>query len=261
MPPPVHFTSCEDHLGQVAGLYNAACSATGVVIMALPLRTIWAARTVLGASTLDLEALLYQGAQFLLFYLNLHQHATGNVAVDLDSGGALHSIFLFQWLHNNPLQVKRIKENGHPVSILMALSNWRAPKFLTSVITWSTAAVVLGTCFLAPEKQLMVASFSGSVVGLYPPIVMGLRSFYIKTHGGSSRHFRLWAGACLSLMAVQWAVVLEEKYVCQSSLVMARYFHSVVVHSLILSLFYCVSECAIGLVNESRVFLMKDKKR
>jgi len=194
---------------------------------------------------LQADAVFYLAVQFLIFYVNLHQHATGYANPDLESGGCLHSIFLSKWLQNNPLQDD-------------TYNSWTIPKPLASVLVWSATCLLLGTCLVAPEKQTALASAIGGPFSLYAIATMGSRSYHLKKVRGNVRCFTLWAAACLSLIASQALVVLEEKFICSGPVALARTFHSVLTHALIVCLFYCVSESAIDLVKETQKSSKRD---
>lgn len=248
---PVHFdqqlfVSCEDQLASIAGLHNFACTVSGAVILAQPIRAFRVAKSLLG-DALSADAMFYLAAKFLLFYLNLHQHATGYANPDLESGGCLHSIFLSNWMVNNPLQDA-------------TYSSWTLPQPLVRGIVGSAAGLLLATCWLAPEQQTALAGALSGPFSLYVIATMGSRSWHLKKARGDSRCFKLWVGACLGLIAAQVLVVLEEKFVCRGPVALARTFHPILTHAVIVLLFFCVSECAIALVHESQTSLNKASK-
>jgi hypothetical protein len=272
---PVHFpqelfVSCEDRLPAVAGLHNAASTLSGLAIMAHPVRSYLVARAALPPDIAARhDALCYFAVQLLLFYLNLHQHAAGYVTPDLESGGCLHSIFLAQFLHNHPLQRNRAPSvsanNG--ASRQSIYRSWTLPQPVVLAVVWAAALRLLYTCILHPQKQTAVASAMAQPFALYVVATMGFRSYHILKHRNYRRPFRLWIAACLSLAASQALVVIERTIVCPSSTSVAagdmtvwrsRSFHAVLIHAVIVWLFYSVSECAIELVRESATAVRND---
>ena len=241
---PAHFNqdlfiSCEDQLEKIAGWYNFGCAASGLAIMAQPIRAFLVAKSVLGNGAVQqTDAILYFVAQFLLFYLNLHQHATGYINPDLEVGGCLHSIFLAQWLHNNPLRD-------------VYYQSWTLPKYLVGALVTATVGSLLWICWFSPDKQTALASAISGPFSLYVITTMGFRSYHLMKQQGRTRSFRLWIGACWSLMAARALVVLEQKYMCHHG-ILARTFHPILIHADIVLLFYTVSECAIYIIHGSQ---------
>ena len=241
---PAHFNqdlfiSCEDQLAKIAGFHNFGCAASGLAIMAQPIRAFLVAKSVLGNGAVEkTDAILYFFAQFLLFYLNLHQHATGYINPDLEVGGCLHSIFLAQWVHNNPLRD-------------IYYQSWTLPKYLVGSLVTATVGSLLWTCWFSPEKQTALASAISGPFSLYVITTMGFRSYHLKKQQSRSRSFLLWIGACLSLIAARALVVLEQKYMCHGIL-LSRTFHPILIHAVIVLLFYTVSECAIEVIHGSQ---------
>jgi hypothetical protein len=271
---PVHFPqelfiSCEDRLPVVSGLHNAVSALSGLAIMAHPVQSYLVARATLPSQVVaSHDAALYFAAQFLLFYLNLHQHARGYVTLDLESGGSLHSIFLAQFLHNHPLPSGAVSAaKSHEDSSHTSYSrSWTLPKPLVAVVTWAAALRLLCACIVEPQRQTALASAVGKPFALYVISTMGSRSYRILRRRNVRRPFRLWIAACLSLVASQALVVFERNVVCPlesasagggggggapRALWLSRSFHAVVIHAAIVALFYSVSECAIELVRES----------
>jgi hypothetical protein len=264
---PVHFpqelfVSCEDLLPAVAGLHNAASALSGLAIMAHPVRSYWLARAALPPDIAARhDALCYFAVQFLLFYLNLHQHAAGYVTPDLESGGCLHSIFLAQFLHNHPLRNRPSSVSANNgASPCASYRSWTLPQPVVLGVVWAAALRLLYTCIMEPQKQTALASAMAQPFALYVITTMGSRSYQIMKHRNFYRPFRLWIAACLSLAASQALVVVERTIVCPSSASAAagemtgrlsRSFHAVLIHAVIVLLFYSVSECAIELVREA----------
>jgi hypothetical protein len=266
---PVHFpqelfVSCEDQLPTVAGLHNAASTLSGLAIMMHPVRSYWVARAALPPDIVARhDALCYFAVQFLLFYLNLHQHAAGYVTPDLESGGCLHSIFLAQFLHNHPLRNRALSVSANNgASPRSSYQSWTLPQPVVLGVTWAAALRLLYTCIVEPQKQTALAGAMAQPFALYVITTMGSRSYRIMKHRNFYRPFRLWIAACLSLAASQALVVIERNVVCPSTfratggmtVWRSRSFHAVLIHAVIVLLFYSVSECAIELVRESAVF-------
>lgn len=220
------FVSCEDHLPRLYGLHNYACSVSGLVILLLQLCPV-AIMVQRHRQILDGDAILYLASLLFLFYLNLHQHMTGYVQMDLDTGGCLHSIALANWLNNS------LRSRAH------------VPCILARIFAICAAVVVFATCLWEPKQQLAVTNVLNGPFALYTIITMGQRSYRSKDGVHDSR-FLYWCGACLSLPLVQLSVTLEKMYVCDT--VAARLFHATFIHFVIVCLFGCVFSCAIILV-------------
>ena len=220
------FVSCEDQLPPLHGIYNYACSVSGLVILLLQLLPVY---TIVGRhrELLNMDSALYLAALLFLFYLNLHQHLTGYVRVDLDSGGCIHSVFLALWLNNS------------------LGSKCHIPITLARTLAIGGALILLAVCAWEPSQQSSVGNVLNGAA-LYTVITMGQRSYRIAKNKSNDRSFYYWCGAVVSLLSVQTIVVVEKEYVCET--VAARLFHAIVIHALIVSLFSCVFACAIRII-------------
>jgi len=233
------FVSCEDQLPRLHGIYNYWCSISGVIILLLQLRPV---ALIMRQHLLDMDAALYLASLLLLFYLNLHQHATGYVPIDLDTGGCIHSMFLSLWLNNS------LRSKSH------------IPCTLARIVVIGAVSVILATCAWAPSQQSSMTNMLGApLFALYTIITMGVRSYRNKEKSQDGR-FTWWCGAVISLLLVQASVMLEKTYVCDT--VAARLFHATFIHAVIVCLFGCVFACAIRIIASERSsgYILNDLK-
>lgn len=224
------FVSCEDQLPRLNGIFNYACSVSGVIILLMQLRPV-AILMRQHREILDMDAILYLASLHLLFYLNLHQHATGHIQVDLDAGGCLHSMFLALWLNNS------LRSKAH------------VPCALARTFVIGAALVVLATCAFAPTQQSLVTNVLDGPAALYTIITMGKRSYRSRDKSSDGR-FLYWCGAVVSLFLTQAVVLVEEAYVCDT--VAARLFHATFIHAVIVCLFGNIFACAIRIIASER---------
>jgi hypothetical protein len=261
------FISCEDQIHKLGGLHNFACSLTGLVIMAHPVRSYLRARSVLPRAVVSRsDAVLYFAAQFLLFYQNLHQHATGYVNPDLEAAGALHSILLAQWLFNTAISRSSSSndndngKNDQPPKREALSSQRRLALLAAAVVAWGAVLRLAVACWREPDEQTPLAAALGQPFALYVVGTMGYRSYRLLRRR-RRRPFALWVLACGALAASRACVVIEQRYVCPARpssgaapdprWLASRTFHPVIIHAVIVVLFYAVSECAIELVREA----------
>ena len=221
-----HFVSCEDQLPQLLGVFNYACSISSIALLLLQLRPV-SKMVQQYRPLLDADAMMFLSALILLFYLNLHQHMTGYIQIDVDSGGCLYSMTLSLWLNNS------LRSKSHVPCIL-------ARRFVIGA-----AFILLATCIWAPSQQSSVTKMFDPPFAVYTILTMGLRSYKSKDKMQDWR-FVYWCGAFLSFVLVQLFVVLEKTYICDTAA--ARLFHALVIHATIAFLFECVFACAIRII-------------
>lgn len=223
-----HFVSCEDQLPKLHGFHNFACSVSGLIILLLQLYPV-VMMMKRYRDMLDMDAVLYLVSLLFLFYLNLQQHLTGYVPIDLDSGGGLHSIFLSLWLNNS------LGSKAH-VSCNTA-----------RFVGYASAVIFIATSMFYPSKQEIVFQVLSPPFALYTIITMGIRSYKYRNDDTRKGAWRKWCRAVVSLLAVQVLVKVEEMFICDNTIV-ARLFHAVIIHSVIQILFQSVSTCAIEII-------------
>lgn len=187
---------------------------------------------------LDLDAKLYLSALLLLFYLNFHQHVTGYVQIDLDSGGALHSIFLSLWL-NNSLGSKAY-----------------IPCEVARIIACGLAWILIGVCAIDPNSQVMVCNVINPPFALYTIITMGMRSYRYRNEKTCTGAWQQWCIAVLSFISSHILVNVEKSsFICESGA--SRLFHAIIIHAVITCLFLSVFNSAIKIIAHERRSLNK----
>lgn len=220
-----HFVSCEDQLPKLHGFHNFACSVSGLIILLLQLYPVILMMKRY-RDMLDMDAVLYLVSLLFLFYLNLQQHVTGYVPIDLDSGGGLHSIFLSLWLNNSLGSKAHVSRNT------------------ARFIGYASALIFIATCLFYPSKQEIVFQVLSPPFALYTIITMGMRSYKYRNDDICKGAWKKWCRAVVTLLAVQVLVKVEEMFICDNTMI-ARLFHAVIIHSVIQILFHSVSICAI----------------
>ena len=239
-----HFISCEDDLPRYFGVYNYACSVTALLLLLLQVQAVNGMRKEYPDIILDLDAKLYLVAFLLLFYLNFHQHLTGYIRIDLDSGGVLYILFLSVWLHNSFVGSS---SSNHTNNLFI-------PGRVARIMACGLAMILIGVCIMDPNRQRLVCNVIHPPLALYTVITMGIRSYNYRNEKTCNGAWKQWYLAVISLIAVQISVEIEEDYICNTT-VSSRLYHAVVIHGLIHCLFTSVFHCAIQIIAyEHRTF-------
>uniref|UniRef100_A0A7S1UYQ3 Uncharacterized protein n=1 Tax=Grammatophora oceanica TaxID=210454 RepID=A0A7S1UYQ3_9STRA len=248
------FISCEDALPTIVpGLHNAACSATSILLMTLPYRALLVAKNKTG---MEPEVIAYLLALTFLFYTNAHQHGFGAFLWDLDTGGALHSIFLSLLIYEHG-GGREIWKNKTPFPIL--------PTVWTRAVSFASAAAALMAPFVFPTRvnndlRRKFAATMGGIAALSVVPMMGYLSWttmmtnrrHEKNSNTGKSLFALWVLACVLVKVAEVLVQVEKERMCDRGGLVARWFHAIVTHSEIWLLFWAVSDCAFGLIQQQQ---------
>jgi hypothetical protein len=277
------FASCEDDmprsdvylLGGVGGiLYNPVCCLTSVPILAVPLYVLGKAfcTTNTRGRPWMFELKLYSITQLLLFYGNLHQHWTSRIGPPcIDTLGCVNNLILsavvyriyyYQNHNNNKPSTTRITiiTPAMATTFLMVLSI-----FLLGIgwydIQWESYLTIRTAPLVGLYVVRMMGKYSYQPLLYLPPKkkVEDKKDYYkanIESSNSSSRRERKLYNMALGLLVLVVTLTELERFLCpiltnnnnDFSIVVKRLYHSVLLHGIITSLFWCISELAFEVV-------------
>ena len=241
-----HFISCEDMLpisNSLRHYHNPACTLTGIIILAMPYQAWKSAKIKTG---MQLEVKLYLLSLAFLFYLNLQQHwtATCPLGLDLDLGGALHTIFLslMIWEHGGSRQCFNYKGWNNKIPTLSKTATRGLAGIASLLVFWAPFGIT--------DRDRLQA-FSTSLGGLAALTVVPVMG-YLSWKGPTKSNFIKWVLACVGVKAAETLVAIEKNLICNIQGLPARWFHAIAIHAEIWFLFWAVSETAFGIIQEER---------
>jgi len=255
---------------QILGLFNFACSITSVLIMAIPLKLFQQSikKVLMNGTKNKVELLLMSITTMALFTSNLTQHTIGySGPPSHECAGCVNTIMQSTLVYKLCYKRKLLISKSDSSSVQQEstkLSFYPTTDQFTIFMTL-LSLMLLSVGFIDTELAGIIVDPVNGLVTLYVVSMMGYLSWKVEETGNASnltfRPWILWKAACISLFTLIPCAELESS-LCHLGPLFSRVYHSILGHSIIVLLFWCVNECLLILdeIGDTPGFYCKEKE-